>query len=346
MGIVTKPILWWVISMTASLLIAIGCIQDRYPAPNTETTRTIFRDPPSQEALPAIVVLTPSTDYVKEIWSAMVAELTDSYNIVTIPIEANTTTAELGERIDAIKPSCVVIINNRTVSLYRELQNTRPGKRFPPAVVLMTSFLEQVIGTLRNATGIAYEVPAVSSFVALREVTTTPVRTVGVVHRAVFSLAIEKQAKLASIEKLLLVPAQVSDNPNTSEVKEALSKLMLGRHVDAIWVLNDNVLLSRKMLIDAWLPRLLAHPVPVVVGVPTLVREDVKLGSFAVLPDHRELGIQAARLILELGENNWGIVEHKVELPISVRTVANVAYVREHFGLRVDALGKIDEMVR
>jgi hypothetical protein len=346
MGVVRFTVRRIAIGILGLLTATSSCLNGTsLPNKNHNDSET-FEDPPIRSQLQTIAILAPTNVHTKEVWGTMVSELTDSFNIVTVPIELRTTPTQLGTRIDEIRPSCVVLINNRTVNLYRELQRSQTGRTFPPAVVVMTSFLEQIIGSLRNATGIAYEVPAVSSFVALREVTTTPIQKVGVVYRDAFSDTISKQTKLAAVEKINLIAIRVRNNPRLAEIDDAITLLLDDYRVDALWVLNDNVLLSQSLLQDTWLPRIHQRPIPVVVGVSALVQPDMKFGSFAVLPNHQELGVQAAQLILDIGENHWWIPEHKVELPLRVRTVADVNFVQTHFGLRADALSKIDETVR
>jgi putative ABC transport system substrate-binding protein len=223
----------------------------------------------------------------------------------------------------------------------------RPSEKFPPAVVVMTSFLERSIDSLRTATGIAYEVPAVSSIVALREVSETSVERVGVVYRKTFSDVIKKQADLAKIEKVELISVAVSDQPTKEEVEDSLDLLVVDKKVDALWVLNDNKLLSAELLVESWLPVLRFKPIPVIVGVSALVHPDIHFGTLAVLPHHAQLGVQAADLVFELADNEWQLENDRdVELPLSVMTVVDVRQVDDFFGLKPDALAKIDKAIK
>ena len=49
--------------------------------------------------------------------------------------------------------------------LYRAYEKAHPGP-LPPSLVVMASFLEELRSELRNSSGVAYEVPAVSAFVS------------------------------------------------------------------------------------------------------------------------------------------------------------------------------------
>jgi hypothetical protein len=305
--------------------------------------RTAAYDPPSVPDRQTVAILMPFHAEAKQIRRALVTDLSDEFNVATVRVEATTSVGQLDAELSAIRPACVVVLENRTVRLYRRLQRTAPGRRFPPAVVLMTSFLDQVIGTLRDATGIAYEVPAVTGFVAVREIVKKPVRRIGVVYRTVFADVVTRQTRLAAVEKLTIVGAEVGNKPSLNSIDDALYSLIHDQKVDALWVLNDNSLLGQDALSEVWLPRLRDKAVPVVVGVSTLVHPDVHFGTLAMLPDHERLGSQAANMIFELEDNDWKIEDPAVELPLSIRTVVDVTQLSRDFGLQPGALKKVDE---
>ncbi len=332
--------------LVTSLGLISACAKPRPAAPEAIAPAVTFNDPPHRAGQDTITILIPARPTSKELWSELVVELSEEFDIVTVPVDLQTRVTHLAQKLDQTQPVCVVVVDNRTLKLYRELQRLQPQREFPPVVVLMTSFLDQVIGTVRSSTGIAYEVPAVSSFVALRQVSLREINTVGVLHREMFGSLVAAQTQLASVEKLTLVGQVVSNRPKPKEVEEALLTLIEDQHVDALWVLNDNGLLTRELIADSWLPILEEYPLPVVVGVSALVRADVHFGALAVLPDHRELGVQAANMIFDLANQGWKLDNNRVELPIGLKTVVDVAYVRDNFGLRPGALERIDRAIQ
>jgi hypothetical protein len=234
-------------------------------------------------------------------------------------------------------------MNNSTLRLYRDYQRAHKGKTFPPAVVVMTSFLDDIKGELTNATGISYEVPGVTAFVGLRAIVKTPVSRVGVIHARYSQGFIERQRALATKEHVAVFPVEVSNQPTLTEIRNAFRFLKDVNHVDTLWVLNDNRLLKDgRFLVEVWQPEIEALKVPVIVGAGPLVSAQAAFGTFAVLPDHAALGVQAANLILDLAEEGWNAAAHPVELPLSTTSVLDVARAREHFGLRDDALKRVD----
>jgi putative ABC transport system substrate-binding protein len=194
-----------------------------------------------------------------------------------------------------------------------------------------------------NATGIAYEVPGVAALVDLRSVIKAPVRRVGVIYRPSFRQFIIRQRELAEKEQIELVTLEVGEGVYADRLRSSLHVLLVGQHVDALWMINDNELIKSSEYLDqTWRAELRHVRVPVVVGVPNLVNPRSPLGTFAVVPDYGGLGLQAANLIFDLRENGWRADQHPVELPISINTLADVRQVREHFGLKDDALQHID----
>jgi len=306
-----------------------------------------FRDKPAEAGRDTVAILTPVESETQDLWGSLVQELGEEFNVATVPMGREAGSKHLARELERLKPSCVVVVDNRTLEIYRELQAQRPTADFPPAVVVMTSFLERAIGGLRHATGIAYEVPAVSSIVALREVSQLDVQRVGVVHRERFEDVVAAQAQLAALEKVQLVPVAVPNEPSAEAVEDSLDRLVVDENVDALWVVNDNRLLTPELLINSWLPVLRFRPIPVIVGVSALVHPEVHFGTLAVTPNHAELGVQAANLVFDLADNDWNLGEERqVELPLRVMTVVDVKQVDDYFGLKADALAKIDQAVK
>jgi len=165
-----------------------------------------------------------------------------------------------------------------------------------------------------------------------------------VVYRPLFRNFIERQKELAAREHVELVSVEVGKEVSSAELRGALDQLLTAQRVDALWMLNDNGLVrSSEFLDQTWRPELQTTKVPLIVGVPNLIDPQNPLGTFALVPDHEALGLQAANMIFELNENDWRAGEQSVELPLSVKTVVDVKQARENFGLRAEALRHIDK---
>jgi hypothetical protein len=301
-------------------------------------------DPAIRPGVPLVLIAMPPSAGFQDVRRSLVNEIQSAFNVATLVVTPTTGADELGGAINRLAPACVVLMNNSTVNLYREVQRTSPrGSRFPPSVIVMASFIDELRSTLVNATGIAYEVPGVAALVDLRSVIKAPVRRVGVIYRPSFRQFIAHQRDLAEKEQIELVPIEVGDGVYADRLRSSLHMLLVNRRVDALWMLNDNELIKSSEYLDqTWRAELRNARVPVVVGVPNLVNPEAPLGTFAVVPDHGGMGLQAANLIFDLSENGWRADEHAVELPVSINTVADVRQLRAQFGLKDGALQHID----
>ncbi len=300
-------------------------------------------DPPAHAGAPLVLVAMPPSSNFQDVRRSLLNELQRDFNVTTLTVTSSVTAEELGAAIKRLSPACIVLMNNNTVGLYREYQRRNSGAVFPPSVIVMASFIDELRPTLVNATGIAYEVPGVVAFVDLRSIIKAPVRRVGVIYRPSFRQFISRQRDLAEKEQIELVTVEVGEGVYADRLRSSLHVLLVGQRVDALWMINDNELIKSSEYLDqTWRAELRHARVPVVVGVPNLVNPGTPLGTFAVVPDYGGLGLQTANLIFDLAENGWRADQHPVELPISINTLADVRQVRAQFGLKDDALQHID----
>jgi hypothetical protein len=182
-------------------------------------------------------------------------------------------------------------------------------------------------------------------FAKLRAIVERPLRRVGIVYRRPFSDFIEKERRLAQPEEIEIVGAELDAGPTDTELSAALRGLLTRSSLDALWVLNDNVLLTQDRISSVWRPALEREHLPVIVGTPALLKSDHPVGTFAMVPDHVALGVQAANLIFNLAEKKWLLAGRRVDLPISMKTVVNLKRARMQFGLRSGAADNVDQVV-
>jgi iron complex outermembrane receptor protein len=332
------------LALCAGLAAALSaCATAGEGGSRTDVVATTEEDPPAQAGAPLLLLAMPPAADFQDVRRALITEVKKNFNVSTFLVTPSTAPADLAQAIVRTAPTCLVLMNNATVALYREYQETHRDQPLPPAVVVMTLFLEEVQASLKNTTGIAYEVPGVTAFVNLRSVIRAPIRRVGVVYRPAFRAFVERQKALAAREQIELVGAEVGKEVDGQGLRAALHTLLASDKVDALWLLNDNELIKNTQFLDeTWRAEIAAAKVPLVVGVPNLVDPRTPLGSFAVVPDHEALGLQTANLIFELQDNGWRADEHGIELPLSVKTVVDLKQLRNNFGLQEDALHHID----
>jgi putative ABC transport system substrate-binding protein len=336
-------------SFLASLPIAAGALSScsssaRLARGETSLVEIASSSPPGA-AKATILVAMPETTQTKEVWTGLRDELGKDYRLIAVRVDGPAAAPALGEALRRYQPASIVLMNNPTVSAYRAYQDQATDKRFPPGVVVMTSFLDGHAAQIANATGISYEVPLITVVTNLRKVIATPIEKVGVVVRAPLRGFVARQAVLAQREQIAVIEQEVSASPNTSELKWALRSLK--QRVDALWVLNDDRLLTPRLITEAWLPGINEKPhFATIVGAAALVSPLQAFGTFAVLPDHTALGVQAANVIFDLADGDWNLpADRQVQLPLSVTTTLDLSQARRRFSLRDDALRKVDRIL-
>ena len=287
-----------------------------------------------------VMVVLPATNRVRPVWDSLRGELDESFDVATVRIFDDSGPEVIERAVARTSPRCVVLLDNKTTSLYARYQAQVGQGRYPPAVILLTSFVD-MYSEVKNAVGIAYEVPVVISASNLRALISRPVERVGVVHRRLFARHVAQQAQLASVEKLAIVGRSVKDDATPRELAAAVADLLGSEKVDALWILNDNALLTPEHITVGWLPLLAKDPLPTIVGIPSLVTSEVPFGTFAVVPDLGALGVQAANVVYELAANDFVLESGRIEQPVSVETVLDIERARADFGFKEEMRNEV-----
>jgi putative ABC transport system substrate-binding protein len=287
----------------------------------------------------------PETEQTEQVWTGLSDELGKKFELIALRVGKTDASSTIARGIQHYRPSGIVLMNNPTVAAYRSYQKAARASRFPPAVIVMSSFLEGHRDRPLASTGISYEVPLITVVTNLRKLIASRIERVGVVQREALSRFVSRQAELAEVEQTRVIRETVGREPNTSEIKRALRKLK--QQVDAIWVLNDDRLLTPQLIMEGWLPGLNERPwVPTIVGAASLVAPGHSFGTFAVLPDHTALGVQAANLMFDIADNHWTVPDaNDTQLPVSTTTTVDLTQVLERFTLRDGALAQVDRIV-
>ncbi len=331
------------VGISLSALTASGCSSTAKQAvirPYREIEKANSKD---GEAA-TVVVFMPNTAQAQEVWRGLRDEVSGEFNLIAVEAEGDCQSS-LAKGIDQHQPNAIVIMNNPTLSSYREYQRANAGQDFPPAFVVMTSFLGQQ-SSLIATTGISYEVPLITVVTNLRKLVSTPVSRVGIIARPGLSGFIREQELLAQKEAVTAVVEQVSAQPNAAEIRRALR--IIKQDCDAVWILNDNQLLTPRLISAGWVPGMNENPwLPVIVGAAPLVAPGANFGTFALVPDHPSLGAQLANMIFNLSDEDWILSETvAVEVPVSTVSTMDYGQATERLALRPDAVQKIDRVLR
>lgn len=333
----------WLLALPLVATASIACSGPSHRAAAAAAYVELFSSGPAG-AERTILVFMPETSQTKEVWTGLNDELGQDYRLVAVRVDGPDAASVISRAVTRHRPSGIVLMNNPTVRAYRDYQRLSGANRFPPAVVVMTSFLERQARHLEAATGISYEVPLITVVTNLRKLMANPIERIAVVHRSPLRQFVINQAGLARREQIGVIREEVSAEPNVSELKGALRRAK--RYADAVWILNDDRLLTPDLIVDGWIPALNERPwSPTIVGAASLVSAGQSFGTFAVLPDHTALGVQAASLMFDIADNGWNVDEGEPQLPLSTTVTVDLVQARERFVLRADALKQVDRIL-
>jgi hypothetical protein len=323
--------------LSASGALSTGCaVTNLRDAPLVQ-----FENPKVRRAVPVISILAPADAQLVNVVKQLRNELEENFDVLVTAIDPEHDSPEtLGRVLAHDQPKAVVLLNNSTAKIYR--QWARAAATPPVSIILMASFAEELQPTIPNSIGIAYEVPAVTSFVGLRALG-KQVNRVGVVYRKALAHYVGAQEALARVESISFSREELPQAFEARDLKAALVRLKRAG-VDVLWLPNDNGLLTRLLVAKVWLPYLERLQLPVIVGVPSLVRADYDFGVYGAIPDPEALAIQAADLIIGLSQNDWTSVGQRVRLPLSAQTYVS-APLSVRFGMLAWRLQSVDVVV-
>lgn len=325
--------------LTLPALTALACAAAQRSGTQTEYREILVSGAGSR----TILVCMPDTPQTREVWRGLSDELGQEFRLIAIAVERRSDANVIARGIQTHAPAALVLMNNPTVAAYRSYASSSGARRLP-SVVVMTSFLDGSALRALGATGISYEVPLITAVTNLRKVLASSVERVGVAYRAPLASFVKREVELARREKIAVVECRLSDEPNPSEIKRALRDLKATS--DAIWVLNDDRVLTPQLISQGWLPGLNEKPWrPTIVGVASLVSTSQALGTLAVMPDHTALGVQAANLVYDIADNDWQIPEAFAQLPLSTNTAFDLHHASERFALKQGALAQVDKVL-
>ncbi|MEC9464431.1 MAG: hypothetical protein VX834_01510 [Myxococcota bacterium] len=300
-----------------------------------------------------VLVLMPETEDSQLTRAGLEEELGHELRVHVAWVGPESSADSVAAALEQSKPKAVVLKGALAEKLYSEVVSSlhaspRRGSQalvIPPSVVITASH-EASRTPVPKSVQLSGHVAGVTSFVSLRAITKAPVQRVGVVYRTGAEPFVQAQAELAAREKIELVARSVQ----TAQLKDGLAKrlheLIHDEKVDALWVLDDDVMLQAELIKSAWLPALREHAKPVVVNSPRLMNARAGLGMFAVLPDHLAIGVRAADKILDLRDENWRIAKGDVANALSVRKVLLLSVHRDHLALRSGIFGQMDQVIK
>ena len=277
---------------------------------------------------------------------AMTRELEEELIINEMIVSRSTTTREVHRKMAQVSPRLVVLMDNIAISLYKKYQGISGNT--VPCVSLMASFTDISIRGMKNATGIFYEVPLVTSVVNLRSIMpAVKIRRIGTVSRRILKPFIRVNRAYCKKEEVELVAYFIPNKGDIkTELKKRLRRLARDESIDAIWVVTDSMLINTRLFKEVWLPFAEDFEKLIIVGAEVLADPRFQFGTFGVVPDHAGLGIQAAEMIYDIMETGWRVNEGTVEQPQSVFKILNFRQAKKRFHVKEEQLKFVHKVLR
>ena len=276
-------------------------------------------------------------------------ELQNEFSIIDMVVNKKTDGEELIKTIKEKSPKVAILMDNVSIALFKKYQNTIPENQKPiPSVALMGVLVKDAIQGLKNATGISYEVPIVTSIVSLRSVLKVPMKKVGVIRREFLDDFLQQNKDFCEKEGIGIIDVSL---PNKSKdykslLKKSLKTIVEENGAQALWVPNDNAFLQPDIIQSIWVPLVKKYKIPVIVGVEILVKPQLGFGTFAVLPDHVSLGSQAAEIVYEIMDNEWDVDGRDVEPPLAVYKIINYPQINKNYKVTEESLKSVDKIIK
>jgi hypothetical protein len=296
-----------------------------------------------------LLILRKSGKDFDEVVKGMSEELTEEFTITQVTIDKEADVALIREKMGQVRPRVAVLLDNQSISLFKKYQAEQPDSVTPiPSISLMGILIERLMVGMKNATGVSYEIPIVTSAVNMRSVLNVKLERIGVIHREFMSEFIEKQRKYCEKENIKVVSYVLpnKDDDYTGLIKKGLKQLVKKDGIQALWVPNDNSLLTPATIRDVWVPMVKDSKIPVIVGVEVLVNPALNFGTFAVLPDHVAMGTQAAEIIYDIMDNDWNTSNRQIEPPLSVYKIVNLVQAKNYFNVKDENLRNVDRVAK
>jgi hypothetical protein len=293
-----------------------------------------------------VLVLRAAGDSFDQTFQGLKDDIGDEVELVQQVVGEETLVSEIHKAVDSAQPRSIVLLGNISLRLYQSYQQANQEQQFPPALALSALFVDGFLPNLKNATGIRYEIPAVTSLVQLRSLIDKPIRKVGLLYRSWMRDYYELNRKFAAEEGFELVGIELPNLVNFKQLNYHLRHLVR-RDIDVLWVVNDNALLSERFMQNAWLPALRHFDRPVIVGIDTLTRTELNFGTYSVTPDHYDLGLQGAGLLVDIMDDDRRIGKGSLEEPLSTKKLLNLELSeRKRIPVRAEHLTELDQIIR
>ena len=253
-----------------------------------------------------ILIVKKASKNFKEVSSVIKQEIGSDYEIVELDIDNNTEYSKFAAEVRKVRPKMLVLLDNEAVELAKRFNKEKDDyAKNLKAVASMGVNLQKVLKGNKNICGIAYEVPAYAIITDYKFIVKSNLKNVLVFYRkSEHQELIEKTRKQLKNEGVELIAVDAEKFGKRQKdidffLKKNLIWQTMKKSVDAVWVLSDNVLVSKTNFSQYWLPVSKRVKKPFLSGIKAFSK-DLSFCEYSVSPNHSDLGGQLAQMALSL----------------------------------------------
>ena len=298
----------------------------------------------------SILVIHQNRVHFSDVLGGLVESLEGEYPVTQLVFERELTWQQVESRIQMSNPVLVICMDNLVSKVYRAYQDSMVEKKpIIPSIHMLGIFLGPLIKDIKNAMVINYEVPFDTTVFLYNQLVEKKVTRLGVLYRPFMKSFVEECTRGSTRVNLEIVDIMLPEDPSKAVIAlemELKAKLKVGR-VDALWVPNDKLIINPEVIGSVWRPLLRKDRVPLFVCAEVLLNPALDFGTFAVLPDHTDLGRQAGNMVFVIAKNSWVVSDElKSTYPRKLQTSINFPQAVKHFQLKKDGLPNVDRWIQ
>jgi hypothetical protein len=280
-----------------------------------------------------IMIMRGDTQKFENFSEVLQKELSSDYSLSEFVTDKSSTLKDLKKKIRKNKPNLVILIDNKSIVLFNKFNKS--NKKKIPGVAALALNLKQVLKGNKNVSGIAFEVPPVTTVVNYQKLTGAKIKNLLVFYRqSKYNLLIKDSKKHFAKIGIKLVAINVEKNGTEKEdvssfLNNNLEKEVNNKKIDAIWVITDNYLINKETFNKSWIPVARKTSKSFLCGVEKFATPQFNFCAFSTSPNLEKLAEQTSEQVYSILDDNTRPIEIGVEYVISTNKALNSKKVKD-----------------
>ncbi len=278
----------------------------------------------AQSFAQVMVVRKASVEY-EEFYQLIKREFGDGLQVTELIVTKGTGVEDLIEAVESNKPDLLVLLDNKSVRLAKELYQKKAAFRRIKSIASMGLNLQAELRGEENIAGVGYEAPGYSIITEFRKLVEAPVKNIVVFYRSsAFEQMILDAHKQLAREQIKLISYDL-DQVASSERDSFVRKVLLekSRSIDGLWLISDNILINKNNFVPVWLKLARSVKIPFLCGIKKFSLPKMDFCTFSASPLHEGLAMHLVELGFAILEDGVEPAEIGVEYIVSLEKQVN-----------------------